>query len=66
MPAGQRPPTAATRAIRSVAVRTHDGPERLDQVYRRLIDNGPHSQPQATADPRAGKATAAGAGKPWR
>jgi hypothetical protein len=66
MPAGQRPPVAATWAIRSVTVRTRDGPERLDQVYRRLTDNGPHRQPQAAADPRAGRAAAAGAGKPWR
>jgi hypothetical protein len=46
MPAGQRPVAASTRVIRSVAVRTRDGPERLDQAYRRLTDNIEREQPR--------------------
>jgi hypothetical protein len=37
MPSGQRPTAASTWTIRSVSLRTRDGPERLDQVYRRLL-----------------------------
>src|SRR5918997_4153978 len=41
MPAGRHADAAPAWVIRSVAVRTRDGPERLDQVYRRLTDNTP-------------------------
>ena len=41
MPEGQRPAVARTWTIRSVSVRTRDGPERLEQVYRRLLDDPP-------------------------
>ena len=37
----QHPTAAPTWTIRSVSVRTRDGPERLDQVYRRLLSNIP-------------------------
>ena len=37
----QHPAAAPTWTIRSVSVRTRDGPERLDQVYRRLLSNTP-------------------------
>ncbi len=51
MSAGQHCPPASAWTIRSVAVRSRDGPERLDQVYRRLIDGIPHDdQLQATSD----------------
>ena len=46
MPASQRPPTAAAWTIRSTAVRTRDGPERLDQAYHRLkSDTSRHELP---------------------
>src|SRR4051794_24860430 len=38
MPHGSRA-AAPSWTIHSVAVRTRDGPERLDQVYRRLVDD---------------------------
>ena len=37
MPSGQRPTAASTWTIRSVSVRARNGPERLDQAYRRLL-----------------------------
>jgi hypothetical protein len=39
MPEGQRPTVATTWTIRSISVRTRDGPERLEQVYRRLLED---------------------------
>jgi hypothetical protein len=44
MPTGPRP-AAPTWAIRSIPVRTRDGPERLDQAYRRLLSDTPHPRP---------------------
>jgi hypothetical protein len=44
MPAAQRPVAASTWVIHSVAVRTRDGPERLDQAYRHLIDDTAREQ----------------------
>ncbi len=37
MPHGQHSSEAPAWTIRSVAVRTRDGPDRLEQVYRRLL-----------------------------
>ena len=51
MPAGQRPPTASAWAIRSTAVRTHDGTERLDQAYRRLMSDTSRHEPPAPDRP---------------
>jgi len=49
MPSGQRPSAAPTWTIRSISMRTRDGPERLDQAYRRLLT---HPPPDTTlADP---------------
>jgi hypothetical protein len=45
---------AATWRIHSVPLRTRDGPERSDQVYRRLLDSSPPTPlllPQAEASP---------------
>jgi hypothetical protein len=39
MPEGQRPTVPRTWTIRSISVRTRDGPERLEQVYRRLLED---------------------------
>ena len=44
MPTGPRP-AAPTWAIRSIPVRTRDGPERLDQAYRRLLNDTPPDRP---------------------
>jgi hypothetical protein len=41
---------AVAWTIRSVAVRRRDGPDRLDQAYRRLLD-GPPSADTAPAPP---------------
>ena len=38
---GRRPAVAPAWTIRSVALRTRDGPERLDQAYRRLLNPAP-------------------------
>jgi hypothetical protein len=59
MPRGSRAAAAPTWIIRSVAVRTRDGPERLDQVYRRLIDEQSLQAPQPTpGDPPSGAGAA--------
>jgi len=41
MPTRPRPQVTARWTIRSVPVRTRDGAERLDQVYRRLLNDAP-------------------------
>ena len=66
MPAGQRPAAAPTWVIRSVAVRTRDGPERLDQAYRRLIDDIEREQPRPAPGLRPELADADRAPEPWR
>jgi hypothetical protein len=38
---------APTWAIRSIPVRSRDGPERLDQAYRRLLSDAPCDRPPA-------------------
>jgi hypothetical protein len=43
----QHPEMAPVWTIRSVALRTRDGPERLDQAYRRLLTADP-SDPRST------------------
>ena len=58
MPAGQRPPTAAAWTIRSTTVRTRDGPERLDQAYRRLMSGTSRHEPP-TPDRPLGRPCAA-------
>jgi hypothetical protein len=57
MPTGPCP-AAPTWAIRSIPVRTRDGPERLDQAYRRLLNDTPPDGPpssSATATPAPGR-----------
>ena len=39
MPESLRPTVPRTWTIRSISVRTRDGPERLEQVYRRLLED---------------------------
>jgi hypothetical protein len=41
-----------TWAVRSVSLRTRDGPGRLDQVYRRLLADGlaPEARPSTDGD----------------
>jgi len=51
MPAGQRPPTAAAWTICSTAVHTRDGPERLDQAYRRLVSDTSRHEPAPDRPP---------------
>jgi hypothetical protein len=45
MPSGRRSEGHPSWVIRSVPVRTRDGPERLDQAYRRLMDDIPRRDP---------------------
>jgi hypothetical protein len=45
MATGPRPEATPTWTIRSIPVRTRDGPERLDQAYRRLLRDAPHDRP---------------------
>jgi hypothetical protein len=59
MPAGQRLPTAAAWTIHSTAVRTRDGPERLDQAYRRLVSDTSRHEPPPAPDRPLGRACAA-------
>jgi hypothetical protein len=51
MSTGQRPTAAPTWTIRSVSVRTRDGPERLDQAYRRLLSHTKGPPPASSDDP---------------
>ena len=41
MPTARHADAAPAWVIRSIAVRTRDGPERLDQAYRRLTNDTP-------------------------
>ena len=50
MPSGPRSMVAPAWTIRSVAVRTRDGPERLDRVYRYLIDDSSRDPPNPAPD----------------
>ena len=59
MPVGQRPPTAAAWTIRSTTVRTRDGPERLDQAYRRLVSDTSRHEPPPAPDRPPGRTCAA-------
>ena len=59
MPADQAPSTAAVWTIRSTAVRTRDGPERLDQVYRRLMSDTSCHEPPPAPDRPLGRTRAA-------
>ena len=47
MATGPRPTAAPTWSIRSIPVRTRDGPERLDRAYRRLLSDASHHGPSA-------------------
>ena len=51
MPRGPRPQTAPTWTVRSVSVRTRDGPLRLNQAYRRLLDPPPAPSRPGSPDP---------------
>jgi hypothetical protein len=44
--------------IRSVAIRTRDGPERLDQAYRRLMGDTSRDEPPPVPDRLPGRAGA--------
>ena len=48
MAVGRCPKVAPAWTIRSVALRTRDGPERLDQAYRRLLSPEPSDKQPAT------------------
>ncbi|HXT81796.1 MAG TPA: hypothetical protein VN702_19715 [Acetobacteraceae bacterium] len=50
MAIGRRPEGTPTWTIRSVALRTRDGPERLDQAYRRLLAPTPPDERPADLD----------------
>jgi hypothetical protein len=66
MPAAQRPVAASTWVIHSVAVRTRDGPDRLDQAYRRLIDDTAREQRCSTSGLQPGRTDADPAPEPRR
>ena len=50
MAIGRCPEVAPVWMIRSVALRTRDGPERLDQAYRRLLTPDPPGKQPASPD----------------
>ena len=50
MAVGRRPEVVSVWTIRSVALRTRDGPDRLDQAYRRLLSLGPSGKQPADPD----------------
>ena len=50
MAVGRRPEVAPAWTIRSVALRTRDGPDRLDQAYRRLLTPDPPGKQPADPD----------------
>jgi hypothetical protein len=52
--------------IRSVAVRTRDGPERLDQAYRRLTNDTPRQDAPSKSGHLSDRPAAAGALQPRR
>ena len=56
---GLCPPTPAIWTIRSVFVRTRDGPDRLADTYRRLLVPIAESRPAATAGLAEGEASCA-------
>jgi hypothetical protein len=52
MATGPRLTVAPTWTIRSIPIRTRDGPERLDQAYRRLFsDTSPDRLPDRPVGP---------------
>ena len=58
MAVGRCPKVAPAWTIRSVALRTRDGPERLDQAYRRLLSpEPPDKQPAAPDTPASATAS---------
>jgi hypothetical protein len=61
MPAGRHDDAAPAWVIRSVAVRTRDGPERLDQAYRRLTDDTSRHNTPPRPGPVPDRPAAAGA-----
>jgi hypothetical protein len=50
MASGRRPEVASVWKIRSVTLRTRDGPERLEQAYRRLLAPAPPDTQPACAN----------------
>jgi len=50
MPSGPPQSAAPAWTIRAVAVRTRDGPERLDQAYRLLLNAAHRDRPSAGLD----------------
>lgn len=50
MAVGRCPKVVPAWTIRSVALRTRDGPERLDQAYRRLLSPEPSDKQPAAPD----------------
>jgi hypothetical protein len=61
MPTDRHADAAPAWVIRSVAVRTRDGPERLDQAYRRLTDDTPRQDAPSEPGPVPDRPAAAGA-----
>lgn len=66
MPAGRPPAPAIAWAIRCVAVRTRDSPERLDQAYRRLMGQAPRGEPPSAPDRPTAQVDAASTTAPRR
>jgi hypothetical protein len=66
MPSDPHSVVAPTWTIRSVAVRTRDGLERLDRVYRHLIDDSSRDPPHPAPDVPPLAAGAARAPEPRR
>jgi hypothetical protein len=56
MPSGPHFAAVPTWTIRSVAVCTRDGPERLDQAYRRLLNDASADRPPVSSDSSSGAA----------
>ena len=66
MPACRHAEAAPAWVIRSVAVRTRGGPERLDQAYRRLTDDTPRDDAPSAPGHAPDRPAAAGAPRPRR
>jgi hypothetical protein len=60
MPPSQHRDMAPVWLIRSVAVRTRDGPGRLDQAYRRLMKDTPRDEASSARSRARRRSDAAG------
>jgi len=66
MPTARQADAAPAWVIRSVVVRTRDGPERLDQAYRRLTDSTPRQDAPSEPGHVPDRPAAAGASQSRR